>query len=241
MLAQHLIQPDMRHGLGFVGSVFTGKVFWKGSGEESEDEDGNILPTGAQWKTWDSPEAIPRQFGGYGGCHSADEAWRLYNARDTDGTLQAEASIFRTLRDYRLESVYRNVSVPAAYICRDINRTGLRIDSTRVSAIREDLHKQIVETELRLPEGLKPYDKEQSCTIIAPPETYRSKTLKCRGTKRVGTAHESVSWVVDQPGVTECPTCRRSYEPKLVIRTRIKSTKLVRIVPWNSNAQVIAY
>ena len=68
MLAQHLIQPDYRHGLAFVASVFTNKVFWKGKGEEQEDEAGNILPAGAQWKTWDSPDAIPREFGGYGGC-----------------------------------------------------------------------------------------------------------------------------------------------------------------------------
>jgi uracil-DNA glycosylase family 4 len=241
MLAQHLIQPDMRHGLGFVGSVFTSKVFWKGTGEEQEDEDGNILPTGAQWKTWDSPDAIPRQFGGYGGCHSADEAWRLYNARDTDGTLQAEAPIFKTLRDFKQYHVYRNVSVPAAYICRDINRTGLRIDPTRVSSIREDLHKQIIETEQRLPEGLKPYDKPITRTVPAIPGTYKSKTFKCKGRKKTKTVHPERIWSVNQPGVTVCVECGLSFKVNLKEVKRVKEAGTKRIVPWNSNAQVIAY
>ena len=241
MLAQHLIQPDMRHGLGFVGSVFTGKVFWKGSGEESEDEDGNILPTGAQWKTWDSHDAIPRDFGGYGGCHSADEAWRLYNARDTDGTLQAEASIFRTLRDYRLESVYRNVSVPAAYICRDINRTGLRINPSKCGEIRRSLDVEIQETELRLPEGLKPYEKPITKTIVAPENTYKPKTRKCRGSRAVG-RHDGNEIVFTTPGTQSCNICGLPIIcEKLSTFKRIKVAGTKRIVPWNSTAQVIAY
>jgi uracil-DNA glycosylase family 4 len=241
MLAQHLIQPDMRHGLGFVGSVFTGKVFWKGSGEESEDEDGNILPTGAQWKTWDSPDgAIPREYGGYGGCHSADEAWRLYNARDTDGTLQAEASIFRTLRDYRLESVYRNVSVPAAYICRDINRTGLRIDSSKVVEIRSDLEREIGETEKQLPVGLKPYEKPITKTVPAPVGMLRAVTKTCKGSRKQ--PHASIELLFEQPCEAFCGLCGkliRSGKLKEVKRIKVAGTK--RIVPWNSTAQVIAY
>lgn len=240
MLAQHLIQPDMRHGLGFVGSVFTGKVFWKGSGEESEDEDGNILSTGAQWKTWDSPDAIPRQYGGYGGVHSADEAWRLYNARDTDGTLQAEAPIFKTLRDFRQEHVYWNVSVPAAYICRDINRTGLRIDSSRVVDIRRTLEDDIKQTEGKLPGGLKPYDKPVTKQIPAPPGTLRAKTKTCKGTRK--SPHESITIEFTTPGSKPCGTCGREIlSGKLSVLKRIKVPGTVRVVPWNSNAQVIAY
>lgn len=241
MLAQHLIQPDMRHGLGFVASVFSSKVFWKGSGEETEDDAGNILPTGAQWRTWDSPDAIPREFGGYGGCANSDEAWRLYNARDTDGTLQCEARIFKTLREYGHERVYWNVSVPTAYICRDINRVGLRINPNKVMEIRDTLSKEIAATESLLPEGLAAYEKPITKQIEAPAGTYKPKTLKCKGTKKAGTTHEPITWVVDTTGNTVCPTCDKVYTPKLVQLKRIKVPSTKRIVPWNSTAQVIAY
>jgi len=242
MLAQHLIQPDMRHGLGFVGSVFTSKVFWKGTGEETEDEAGNILPTGAQWKTWDSPDAIPREFGGYGGCRSADEAWRLYNARDTDGSLQAEAPIFKTLRDFGQEFVYWNVSVPAAYICRDINAAGLRIDTSRVTGIRSSLESEIAATELRLPEGLKPYDKPITKQITAPAGTWKVKEKVHKGTK--ARPHEPFVVRFTKPnefGVV-CELCgTRVFPGKMVQLKRIKVPGVKRIVPWNSTARVIAY
>src|SRR5579859_4819451 len=54
MLMQHLVMPDHKHDLGFVASVFTKKPFWKGHGEEDEDEFGNITDTKVQWQTWDS-------------------------------------------------------------------------------------------------------------------------------------------------------------------------------------------
>lgn len=241
MLAQHLIQPDMRHGLGFVASVFTNKVFWKGQGEESEDDAGNILPTGAQWKTWDSPDAIPREFGGYGGCHSGDEAWRLYNARDTDGTLQAETPIFRLLHEYKQEHVYWNVSVPAAFICRDINAAGLRIDTTKVGSIRDDLGRKIAEEELLLPEGLKPYEVPCTKQILAPEGTYKPKTIRCAGRKKDRTTHERVEWSVSVPGTTRCPICGRETTVRLSAVKRIKVPSTKRIVPWNSGPQVMAY
>lgn len=241
MLAQHLIQPDMRHGLGFVGSVFTGKVFWKGSGEESEDDDGNILPTGAQWKTWDSPDAIPREFGGYGGCRSSDESWRLYNARDTDGTLQAEAPIFKTLRDFGQESVYWNVSVPAAYICRDINRTGLRIDPTKVVTIRDTIQVELDATELRLPEGLRPYEEAITKQIPAPEGTYKPKSKTCKGTKKA--PHEP--WTIEftnPSNESTCIHCLKIYGPgKMALLKRVKVPGTKRVVPWNSTAKVINY
>ena len=241
MLAQHLIQPDMRHGLGFVASVFTSKVFWKGQGEETEDEAGNILPTGAQWKTWDSPDAIPREFGGYGGCIDGAEAWKLYNARDTDGTLQAEAPIFDLLRKYGQERVYWNVSVPAAFICRDINAAGLKIDSGRLGNIRESLERDIADAEAKLPEGLKPYEKEITKQVPAPEGTYKPKTLHCSGRKKDRTTHERIEWLVSVPGTTRCPTCGKETIVRLSAVKRIKIPAVKRIVPWNSTAQVIEY
>jgi len=241
MLAQHLIQPDMRHGLGFVASVFTGKVFWKGTGEEVEDEDGTILPTGAQWKTWCSPDAIPREYGGYGGCTSGDEAWRLYNARDTDATLQAEAPIFKLLREFGQEPTYWNVSVPTAYICRDINRRGLRIDSSRLRNIRDEISSELSRVEAQLPEGLAPYEEPITKQVPAPPGTYRERQLSCKGTKRAGSSHERVEWSVSRPGPSNCSNCGREFNPVLKEVRRIKVPGTRRIVPWNSTDRVIAY
>lgn len=243
MLAQHLVQPDMRHGLGFVASVFTSKVFWKGQGEEQEDEAGNIIPTGAQYKTWDSPDAIPREFGGYGGCRSVDEAWRLYNARDTDGSLQTEAPIFRVLKEFGQERVYWNVSVPAAYICRDMNATGLRIDHERLRVIREDIDEQLAREELNLPEGLKPYEEPCIKQIPAPAGTYKPRTIKCKGGKKYGGTHEVYEYTCTQPNTdTTCPICSRVLKGvKLSEVKRIKVPSTKRIVPWNSTAQVLKY
>jgi DNA polymerase I-like protein with 3'-5' exonuclease and polymerase domains len=242
MLAQHLVQPDYRHGLAFVASVFTNKVFWKGKGEEAEDEAGNILPTGAQWKTWDSPEAIPQKFGGYGGCTSGDEAWRLYNARDTDGSFQAEVGIFDLLRRFGQESVYWNVSLPAAHICRGINEKGLRIDHRRLGDIRASLESEIAETERRLPEGLAPYEKPITRTVKAPDGTYKPKLVKCKGGSRIsGRDHEIIEFEQTLPGGANCPACGALVCRKLALLKRIKVEDTKRIVPWNSAAQIMQY
>jgi DNA polymerase I-like protein with 3'-5' exonuclease and polymerase domains/uracil-DNA glycosylase len=242
MLMQHLVQPDMRHTLAFVASVFTGKVFWKGHGEEQEDEDGNFLPVGAQWKTWNSFKAIPREFGGYGGCESADEAFRLYNARDTDGTFQCVGPLKGLLKRYEMEGVYRNVSVPAGYICRDIAEAGLKVDRSKVGEIRDSLEEQIVELEAKLPAGLRPYEVEITKQAPAPPGTYKPKTKKCKGSRKLGTAHDSVEMVFSRPGSAACRvcdavlTCESLQELKKV---KVLATK--RVVPWNSTQQVIRY
>jgi uracil-DNA glycosylase len=240
MLAQHLVQPDYRHGLAFVASVFTNKVFWKGKGEESEDDAGNVLPTGAQWRTWDSPDAIPREFGGYGGCVSSDEAWRLYNARDTDASLQAEDGIFRLLRQFGQENTYWNVSLPAAHICRGINEKGLRIDHTRLEEIRTSLENDIRHIETTLPEGLAPYEKPIIRTVPAPTDTWKPKTKICKGTRKL--PHDPQNILFNSPGESSCKVCGRVYESgKMGCLKRIKIPDTKRIVPWNSQAQVIAY
>ena len=242
MLAQHLVQPDMEHGLGFVASVFTSKVFWKGKGGETEDENGNYIPTGAQWKTWDSPDAIPVRFGGYGGCASADEAYRLYNARDTDGSLQVHGPLWGALKRYQLDRTYRLVSVPLAYLCRDMAEAGLKVDHHKLAEISTELDTKIVEYEGRLPEGLKPYDQPVMRQVPAPPNTYKPKTKKCKGKKKDGTAHEVVEVLFNAPGDAPCPKCGTTLNsgPVATLKT-IKVPGIERIQPWNSSPQVMAY
>jgi DNA polymerase I-like protein with 3'-5' exonuclease and polymerase domains/uracil-DNA glycosylase len=241
MLIQHLVQPDMRHNLAFVASVFSNKVFWKGSGEEEEDADGNYAPTGAQWRTWDSPNSIPKHLGGYGGCLSADEAYRLYNARDTDASFQCSMPLRSLLQRYEMEHIYNNVSVPAGFICRELADKGLRINTTKVRTIREELEGEIVLLEAKLPEGLKPYEESITKQIDAPPGTYKPRDASCRGSKKDKTQHDKVTVEICTPEGTPCPVCGRLLTLKLAVIKRIKVPATKKIAPWNSSPQVIKY
>jgi DNA polymerase I-like protein with 3'-5' exonuclease and polymerase domains len=242
MLIHHLVQPDARHSLAYVASVFTNKVFWKGQGEEQEDDNGMFSGGGAQWKTWNSPEAIPVEFGGYGGCRDGEEAFRLYNARDTDGAFQCVQPLTNSLRKYNLEHLYRNVSVPTAFLCRDMADAGMRVANDRVVTLREGIDREITELQLQLPDGLKPYDEPCMVQQPAPPGTYKPKTKKCKGKKKDGTAHPPVDIVFDAPGSMPCPSCNTLVDSGPVTEckvVRVPSTR--RVVPWNSNDQVLEY
>lgn len=241
MLVQHLIQPDMRHGLAFVASVYSGKVFWKGTGEDREEEEGGWLGSGPQWKTWQSEDAIPREMGGYGGCKSDDEAFRLYNARDCDGNYQCYVGLREDLERYGLARTYWNVSLPAAIICGEIGRKGLRIDPSRVEEIRTDLSEEIARVEVTLPEGLRPYEVPITVNVKAPPNTYRPKKMKCKGGKKWGGPHPIVEWEVKEPGETKCVVCGRGQTPKMTPAKIIKGAGVERVAPWNSSPQVMQY
>jgi uracil-DNA glycosylase len=158
MLMQHLVQPDMRHGLAFIASVFTSKVFWKGKGKEDKKGEMDWVG-GEQWKTWDKKNALPRELGGYGGCKDGNEAFALYNARDTDATWQAYHQLRFLLDKYNLHNVYENISVPLGFICRDITRHGLKIDKGALIKVREELEAEITRLDGLLPEGLKSFLK----------------------------------------------------------------------------------
>lgn len=241
MLKQHLVQPDFRHSLAFVSSVFLNKPFWKGRGEEEVDNDGNIISAKTQWKTWNTQDAIPRELGGYGGCGSDDEAYRLYNARDTDSSFQINTYLDAMLEKYDLVKVYWNVSVPAAYICRDISDRGIRIDPAKVRVIRQELGEQIEKLDGTLPEGLRSYDKPITRQLPAPPGTYKPKQLKCKGTKKSGTQHGVAIWEATTPGDSACPICGAVRVVRLTEIKKIKVPSSERVVPWNSSAKVKAY
>lgn len=243
MVKQHLIQPDMKHGLGFVASVFTNKMFWKGKGIEQEDNDGKVIETKYQWRTWNTSEAIPRELGGYGGCISDDEAYRLYNARDTDGSFQINTHLDALLDRWGLTSIYWNVAVPISYICRDISAAGLRIDGSKIAAIREELGNEVIQLERTLPDGLRPYSRPVNRLEPAPPGTYKPKTFKCKGRKKDGTAHDTTLVTVHRLGEeAQCPTCSRTFSStKLAIVKVLKVPGTKTIRPWTSQKQVIAY
>ncbi len=243
MLKQHLVQPDFRHGLGFVASIFTNKVFWKGRGKEEEDSDGNLVDTKTQYKTWNQPDAIPRNLGGYGGCVSEDEAYRLYNARDTDGSFQINQHLDLLLEKWDLTNVYWNVSLPINYICRDINEHGIAINSSKAKEIRQELGDEIDELERTLPEGLAAQIIPITRSIPAPTGTYKPRGKKCKGNKKDGTSHEPIELtfqIYGQP--IECPQCHILVEaPKLTKIKKIKVPSSKKIQPWNSSQKVMAY
>jgi len=245
MLSQHLVQPDMRHGLAFVASVFTNKVFWKGKETEDEDSDNDtvtVIGKGAQYKTWNSPDAIPKELGGYGGCTSNEEAYRLYNARDTDASFQIAYPLENALQRYNLTNTYENVSVPIAFICRDLGDRGLRINKSKLTDVRESLQTEIDRLDLMLPNGLKSYSVDVVKNLPAPPLTYKPIIKRCVGSKKF--PHPEVFYTFDDTTVEqwECPECNKLFKRgKLVLRKTIKGTVQETITPWNSSDMVIEY
>ena len=232
MLMQHLTQPDHRHGLAFIGSVMTAKNFWKGSDTEDEDSHDISSINGSQWKTWDKPGALSIAHGGYGGCKSATEAFRLYNARDTDGTYQAWQALKNELRRYDLEDVYWNVSIPAAKLCQKMSASGLKLDHTKLKAIQEDIDKAIAELELKLPPELAPYDKPIMVNSPAPPNTYKEKIRKYKGQ----------NYIFTRPGQTITTGDGKVLEAgKMTPVKIIKTPSTTRIRPYNSDAIVMAW
>lgn len=241
MLKQHLIQPDFKHDLGFVASVFTNKVFWKGHGKEEEDEYGNSIDTKVQWKTWNTPEAIPRHLGGYGGCASADEAYRLYNARDTDASFQINEQLDHLLAKWGLENTYWNISVPVSFVCRDMSDRGLKISPQRIQELRSELGVKISGLESSLPDGLKPIEIPCTRQIVAPPGTFKSRTKLCKGLRKA--PHVPVEITFHSPGSEfQCPSCGKQIPSgKLALLKRIKVPGIKLKRPWKSSTQVMAY
>lgn len=236
MLIQHLVQPDHLHGLGFVGTAWTNKLFWKGSGKDKEDAKGFTIPS-SQYKTWNHPDAIPRKYGGYGGCISESEAFALYNARDVDGTYQASVPLLRRLHEYGMDYVYENVSIPIAYLCRDMRDKGMKLDKSHLSTIVEKYQDKLNKEEALLPEGLRPYTQKVGCNVEAPPNTYATKTKMCKGLKSDGTAHSPTNIVFTEPGVQECPVCLKRVDSG-VMRTRkfIKGEREEFVRPYAKDA-----
>ena len=243
MLMQHLVQPNYPHSLAFTCSVFTNAVFWKGKDGAAEDEDGEIVNK-AQWRTWENqwPQGIPRKYGGYLGCNSADEAYRLYNCRDTVHNYAVWQPLLRELERYNQTPVYKNVSLPMAIISRWMETTGWRIDPSCAKSIRDDMTREIDRLQKVLPKELQPYEKQVTRNIPAPEGTWKEKFLKCRGSKKENTTHESVNIRFTRPGRNRCSICGSIKDSgKMVEAKIIKVPATETIVPWRSQQQILEY
>lgn len=132
MLLQHLLQPDMPHGLAFIGSIFTNKPAWK---------------------------------------HLSGDDEALYNCRDVDVTFQAWRQLRHLLVAEGLDGVYADLAVPLAKICRAMHTTGFRVDPSRIGAVREELTKETLDAETRLPDHLRTHSVPIRRREPAPPGT----------------------------------------------------------------------
>jgi uracil-DNA glycosylase family 4 len=245
MLKQHLIQPDYPHDLGFVASVFTNKVYWKGKGwdefdEKSEGDSEVVTISRQQWKTWDSPDAIPRKHGGYGGCLSGKEAFALYNARDCAAEYEINTPIDAMIQKWDLHNLYQHTSRPLGYICRWIGERGLKLDTTRLVEVRKEIDGKIADLEEGLPDGLRPYTREVNANIPAPPGTLRAKSKVCKGTKKV--PHDPFTHTFLAIGEIQCEGCgKKMVSGKMHEAKIIKGTRLERVAPYNSPPLIQEY
>lgn len=245
LLMQHLVQPDMRHSLAFTASVFTNKPFWKGAYSDEEDAEVTADQTQvrAQWQTWDKEYGIPRELGGYKGCVSGDDAFRLYNARDTDASGQAYFPLKALLEKYGMMDVYHHVSVPVGLICRDIGEAGMRVDVKKLAEVRARLGKDIEEEEARLPEGLRAYTKRKATRVKVPKGkvVWKEKVKVCKGSKKA--PHGGMEHLFFKPGEKiECQGCGKVLESgKMVQLKTVPGWKDTLVRPWNSTPQVLTY
>jgi uracil-DNA glycosylase family 4 len=240
LLMQHLVQPDMRHGLAFVASVFTNKVFWKGKESDEESEGEGVV--GAQWKTFCSPLALPRHLGGYGGCESAEEAYRLYNARDTDASFQIADPLLTTLERYGMMRTYQNVSLPIGFICRELGEKGLKLNRERLINLRGELLEEIKELDKTLPEGLRSYERKVMKNEKAPPGTYMPKTKTCKGSKKTPHPPVEMEWTTPSVEGRLCSECGKRLTPPKLKEIKVLKVEASEVVtPWNSTPQVLAY
>lgn len=243
MLMQHLVQPSYPHSLAFTCSVFTNAVFWKGKEGVVEDE-GDEHVHKAQWRTWDAewPNGIPRKFGGYIGCKSADEAYRLYNCRDTVFNYAVYQPLLRALEKYDQTKVYRLVSLPMAQISRKMESKGWRINPLAAKEIREDMTRQINRLEKGLPQELRTRQEEVTRNIPAPDNTYKEKTLRCKGSKKNGNAHGVELVHFTRPGKNVCRVCGTVKDSGPMQKMKVvKVPGTETVVPWRSQKQILEY
>lgn len=224
LLMHHLIQPDARHGLAFVASVFSNKPFWKGKGEEE------------QFHTWSDLNPLPRELGGYGGCMSEEEAFRLYNARDVDATFQVFWPLRHLLDKYNLLHIYRHVSVPTAFLCASMSAHPLSIDHAGLKKVRAALMAEVAELDSQLPPELRSQPVRKLVQVPFEPPLIKV----CRGTKAF--PHSPKEVVFDFPGTAMCTTCGRKLKVKAFPKTMLREMETDELNhPWMSSQTLLEY
>lgn len=224
LLMHHLVQPDARHGLAYVASIFTNKPFWKGKGDEE------------QFHTWSELNSLPRELGGYGGCSSEEEAFRLYNARDVDATFQAYWPLKMLLDKYNLTQLYTHVSVPVAHLCADMSSRPLLIDHGGLKQARAELMSRVHELDSQLPPELRSRPVVRRVQVPFEPPLIKW----CKGTR--SSPHPPAKVVFDFPGTAICLECGRKLRVKEFPKFMLKEMETGELEhPWMSSQVLLSY
>lgn len=99
----------------------------------------------------------------------------LYNARDTDVTWQIYRELRPMIEQAGLMDLYKYVTVPLAKICFEMQKTGVKLDSSQLTKVREKLLVQMGELEKDLPEEMRTYYVTKRKRLDAPPGTVNAK------------------------------------------------------------------
>jgi uracil-DNA glycosylase family 4 len=97
--------------------------------------------------------------------------WELYCCRDCDVNFQCWQRIYPELKEEGLADLYWNTQVPLAKICYLMHETGIKVDPTKIGAVREQLLARMEELERQLPEELRTRTVEINKRVLAPPGT----------------------------------------------------------------------
>lgn len=81
--------------------------------------------------------------------------WELRCCRDVDVTLQSHQQLLPMLRGFGMESLYSNVQVPLALICREMHLTGFKIDPARIQYVRTKFLGEMQTEEAQLPPEMR--------------------------------------------------------------------------------------
>jgi DNA polymerase I len=84
-------------------------------------------------------------------------AKELYAARDVDVTYQIFGPLMQELERIGMMTIYRDVQVPLARICRMMTETGIKIDPDRLAEVQKRIEGEIEGLEKQLPEHLRSY------------------------------------------------------------------------------------
>lgn len=128
---------------------------------------------------------LPHDLEFVGSMFSNKPAWKsdkkdfeLYCARDVDVTIQAFNQLKPMLKQYGLDTLYHEVQVPLAKICRLMQTTGFKINPNQIHTVREKLLAEMKVEEANLPEHLRSHMVKVNKRKPAPAGTLSAKTGK---------------------------------------------------------------
>lgn len=124
--------------------------------------------------------------------------WELRCCRDTDITLQIATQLRPMLRQYGLSELYADVQVPLAKICKLMSDTGIQVDPSRISLVREALRARMREEEAHLPLELQTREVPIQRRVPAAPGELSEKTGKPIRFKLVPGVKQVTPWRSDK-------------------------------------------